>query len=307
MPENAAERALRLLDIVPFVVSNQGISVSELAKHFSVKKEELLKDLNLLFLCGLPGYTPLELIDLSVEDDVVIIRDPQNLVAPRNFTYSEALVLRIALAALQETMTVNDRTSHALVTLRDKLERMFSAEIPSGAIHFELEKESFTLDLAKRAIGEGKSLLISYLNVAKDELTERVITPESLQVLEDRVLLDGYCHTAKGKRSFNLKYIQKMHLVEPDTLPEEVIDSTTQSISVTLTIPSKDMEFYLANSQFLQNISDNEYVIKVHNSSWLLRNLVKELGVVVKQPDELRRQVHDQVGHAINRYLNTPG
>ena len=57
MSENAAERALRLLDLVPFVVNNQGIAISELASRFSVTREEIVKDLNLLFLCGLPGYS----------------------------------------------------------------------------------------------------------------------------------------------------------------------------------------------------------------------------------------------------------
>ena len=51
MSENAAERALRLLDLVPFVVNNQGITISELASRFSVTREEIVKDLNLLFLC----------------------------------------------------------------------------------------------------------------------------------------------------------------------------------------------------------------------------------------------------------------
>jgi len=78
MVEGAAARALRLLDLVPYLVSHPGISVARLAEEFQVSKEEILKDLNLLFMCGLPGYTPLELIDISFDDDVVVVRDPQN-------------------------------------------------------------------------------------------------------------------------------------------------------------------------------------------------------------------------------------
>jgi predicted DNA-binding transcriptional regulator YafY len=95
MAENAALRALRLLDLVPYVLRNPGISIKGLANHFEMSRDELIKDLNLLFMCGLPGYTPLELIDLSFEDGVVEVRDPQNLKAPRNFNESEALALRI--------------------------------------------------------------------------------------------------------------------------------------------------------------------------------------------------------------------
>ncbi|MFM7873555.1 MAG: hypothetical protein ACKO8Y_02915, partial [Actinomycetota bacterium] len=78
MAETAAARALRLIDLVPYLVSNPGVSVKETATKFGISVAELLKDLDLLFVCGLPGYTPLELIDLSVEDGVISIRDPQN-------------------------------------------------------------------------------------------------------------------------------------------------------------------------------------------------------------------------------------
>ena len=103
MVENAALRAIRLLDLVPYIVSHPGISIAELAREFSISRDEVLKDLNLLFLCGLPGYTPLELIDISFDEESVVIRDPQNLAAPRNLNESEALIARIALAALEES------------------------------------------------------------------------------------------------------------------------------------------------------------------------------------------------------------
>ena len=96
MVENAALRAIRLLDLVPYIVSHPGISIAELAREFSISRDEVLKDLNLLFLCGLPGYTPLELIDISFDEESVVIRDPQNLAAPRNLNESEALIARIA-------------------------------------------------------------------------------------------------------------------------------------------------------------------------------------------------------------------
>ncbi len=105
MVENAALRAIRLLDLVPYIVAHPGISITELAKEFSISRDEVLKDLNLLFLCGLPGYTPLELIDISFDEESVVIRDPQNLAAPRNLNESEALIARIALAALEESHT----------------------------------------------------------------------------------------------------------------------------------------------------------------------------------------------------------
>lgn len=302
MAENAAERALRLLDIVPYVVQNQGISVSELAKHFSVTKTEILKDLNTLFLCGLPGYTPLELIDLSVEDDVVVIRDPQNLSAPRNFTYSEALILRIALAALQETVPAGGDRHRSLIKLREKFEAMFSENIPSGAIHIELDKQGFALELTKRAIQEHKDLLIRYLNTAQDEISERRVTPDSVQVEGDRVLLHGYCHSAKGARSFNVKYIQSIEVSDQVEAGREISSTSNEALSITLSIPNQSSTFYESNRNFLEPLTDNKYVIKMHNTNWLLRKVFSEPGAKIELPQTIRSKMSEEAGNALARY-----
>ena len=61
------ERTARLLDLVPYISSHQGISLKELAKLFKVDESQMTSDLTTLWMCGLPGYTPLELMDLNFE------------------------------------------------------------------------------------------------------------------------------------------------------------------------------------------------------------------------------------------------
>jgi len=152
MAENAALRAIRLLDLVPYIVAHPGISITELAKEFSISRDEVLKDLNLLFLCGLPGYTPLELIDISFDEESVVIRDPQNLAAPRNLNESEALIARIALAALEESTPKTSAAYPQIIALREKIAEAFSSSIPASAITFTLDKERATLEAIENAI-----------------------------------------------------------------------------------------------------------------------------------------------------------
>jgi proteasome accessory factor C len=104
MVESASARAQRLLDLVPFLHSHPGTTVGEVAGHFGISKSDVIKDLNLLFLCGLPGYTHLELIDISFDDEVITVIDAQNLKSPRRLTELEAIALRIALQALSEIL-----------------------------------------------------------------------------------------------------------------------------------------------------------------------------------------------------------
>jgi proteasome accessory factor C len=66
-------RTARLLDLVPFLNTHQGIALKELAAHFDVTPTQMSADLMTLWMCGLPGYTPLELMDLEFESGYVTI------------------------------------------------------------------------------------------------------------------------------------------------------------------------------------------------------------------------------------------
>jgi proteasome accessory factor C len=77
MAESALNRAARALDLVPYITENPGVAIEDLADKFQVSSQQIVKDLELIFLCGLPGYTPYELIDLNFEDGVVTIIEPQ--------------------------------------------------------------------------------------------------------------------------------------------------------------------------------------------------------------------------------------
>lgn len=305
MSENAAERALRLLDLVPFVVNNQGITISELASRFSVTREEIVKDLNLLFLCGLPGYTPLELIDLSLEDDVVVIRDPQNLSLPRNFNYSESIVLRIALAALQEIILKSDPRYVTLSNLIRKLEDTYSAEIPSEAFHIEIEKDKIALEIARQALDQGLDLNIKYLNKTKDEVTERRISPQRIRANENKIQLDGYCHLSNDSRTFNLNQILEIKLLPKSEIPEPAHASEGFGSEVELEIYNQDSQFFIENEATLVKQSDNKFVMKLHNPQWLIRHAMSNKDIKIISPIALKESLLSGAEAALTRYRDS--
>ena len=57
----------RLLALVPYISAHQGIAIADLANAFDVTTSQMSADLTTLWMCGLPGYTALELMDLSFE------------------------------------------------------------------------------------------------------------------------------------------------------------------------------------------------------------------------------------------------
>ena len=100
MSEMATVRVARSLDLIPYVLEHQGVTVEELSQVFNCDKKVLLKDLEMLFMCGLPGYTHTELLDISFEDGYVAIKDPQNLDRPRKLSKAEATMIVVALNAM---------------------------------------------------------------------------------------------------------------------------------------------------------------------------------------------------------------
>ena len=303
MVENAALRAIRLLDLVPYIVAHPGISITELAKEFSISRDEVLKDLNLLFLCGLPGYTPLELIDISFDEESVVIRDPQNLAAPRNLNESEALIARIALAALEESTPKTSAAYPQIIALREKIAKAFSSSIPASAITFTLDKERATLEAIEGAIKQELDLEITYNNVTKDSSSRRSITPISIIAEDKRTLVSAYCHSAKGLRTFNLAQISdvstKERIVRTDL--ERLEDSRGSSAEVI--IKSEDSSFLSENASSLKELSNFRYQIDIFQPEWIVRSVLAGAdSLELAKPLELRAEIAERANRALLAY-----
>ena len=126
MVDTAAVRALRSMDLIPYVLENPGVSIAELSARFSVTQAQIESDLQLVFMCGLPGYTPYELIDVAFEDGVVSIIDPQVLDKPRKFSSNEIVVIALGLKILIDINQTNTTALTKLKQLSDKIAKLGS-------------------------------------------------------------------------------------------------------------------------------------------------------------------------------------
>jgi len=57
-PRQSVDRLGRLLNLVPYLLARPGILVAEAAAGLEVSERQLREDLELLWVCGLPGYGP---------------------------------------------------------------------------------------------------------------------------------------------------------------------------------------------------------------------------------------------------------
>ena len=90
----------RMLQLVPFLVHNQGLHISDVAARFGVTRKELEDDLRILICSGLPEGYPDDLLDIQWEDDHVFITQDLELNRPVRFTVEEACALLTGLETL---------------------------------------------------------------------------------------------------------------------------------------------------------------------------------------------------------------
>ena len=100
---SADDRLQRLLAVVPWVAARDGPRLADVAARFGCREDELVDDLQLLFLCGLHPYTPDMLIDVDIADGRVWIRYADYFARPLRLTPAEGLGLLAAGRTLLAT------------------------------------------------------------------------------------------------------------------------------------------------------------------------------------------------------------
>jgi proteasome accessory factor C len=184
MPRHATSPRLeRLLMFVPWVMAHPEATLDEIGERFKMTRDELVADVQLLFMCGLPPFGPGDLIEAWIDGDHVHIGAADYLSRPLRLTRWEAvelLVMGRAMAALPG-LAEADSLHRALGKLEGALspEDAAAAEDLAKRVAVELEgtgAEPLLADL-RDAIAARRRLLIRYYSFGRDEVTERTVDP----------------------------------------------------------------------------------------------------------------------------------
>ena len=93
-------RLVRLLNMVPYFQANPRITYAEAASDLGVTVKQLRDDLNQLWMCGLPGYGPGDLIDFEFSGDTIEVTFTAGIDHPLRLTSPEATGILVALRTL---------------------------------------------------------------------------------------------------------------------------------------------------------------------------------------------------------------
>lgn len=197
-----AGRINRLLAMLPWVIANPGTSVDEICERFDYTHSELVRDLNTVFVCGLPGYGPGDLMDASIDDDEVVVEMADYFSRPLRLTAPEALGILASGKAVQSSASGGEALDRALV----KLERTL---LPEGieAVVVDLPEPPLVAAL-RGAAADGALVRIDHTSIASGERKVREVEPWSVFTTLGNWYVSGYCRSAKAERVFRIDRIR---------------------------------------------------------------------------------------------------
>jgi proteasome accessory factor C len=176
------ERLARMLVVVPYLIQHPGTTLDEASTLFDIPIAQLRRDLEMLFLAGLPPYGPGDLIDVDIDEEGgVWISMADHFARPLRLTRQEALAVYVRATELAATpgMPGAPALTSALAKLRAALgsETLGDAAGIAGA---DAGSAPPFLDEVRTAAQERQRLLIAYAAASTGERTERRIDPEAV-------------------------------------------------------------------------------------------------------------------------------
>lgn len=213
------ERLPRLLALVPYLQARPNIELAEAAADFGVSETQLRRDLTLLWMCGLPGHGPGDLIDLSFEGETVSVIFDAGMSRPLRLTAEEALALVVALRTLAEAPGLAD--TDAVQRALAKVESVTGGSVDGDTVTVELDHSERLLPVLQRAVDERHALQMRYYSASRDENTERTVDPLRVFTADGRGYLEAWCRRAEGMRVFRVDRIDDVVVLdEPAAVPD---------------------------------------------------------------------------------------
>jgi proteasome accessory factor C len=303
-PNSGLERTERLLDLVPYLATHQGIPLEELAKEFSISTAQLTEDLYTLWMCGLPGYTALELMDLSFDTGYVSISNAETLARPRVLNRDEVLALILGLEALLGDTdpdhihlreTISQLVSKLIAFLGDSVQR----KVQAGTRTLSVQR-----GVIERAIASRTSVEVSYHSISRDEVSKRVIHPLEISTSNENDYVLAFCELTSSYRTFRLDRIVDANPsgAPTDASPQISASDTGEKFPIIVNIGSRLRDVVERfNLDLASEAPMSGKILKVESftADWAIREIMSFGGEVsLESPHELRKSLQERANRA---------
>lgn len=312
-----AVRLVRLLNMVPYFQANPRITYAEAAADLGVSVKQLRQDINQLWICGLPGYSPGDLIDFELSGDTITVTFSAGMDEPLRLTSTEATALLVALRALADIPGVVDPA--AARSAIAKIEAAAGTVVGDLEVAAEDEPAPIEAEAAaavREAVREGRAVSIEYYSASRDTISARVVDPIRVVLVGEHSYLEAWCRVAEGVRLFRFdRIVEATVLDEPSAPPNPaagasantaIFDADPSLPSATVRIaPGTAWILEYFPMRVLRELPDGycEAEMTYAAEEWMARQLLGlGAGVEVLAPESLARQVRRAASEALEAY-----
>ena len=318
----ARAQVARLLALVPYLNSHPEVALERAAVDFGVSADQIVRDLKVLWYCGLPGLGPGDLIDIDMEaleseegDGMIRLANADYLSRPLRLGSSEAAALVVALRAMREGSP--DTSRHAIDRVLAKLE----GATADGSSADVVEVPSHAADTAKvrdqvgEAVAAGRQVRLEYYVPTRDETTERVVDPLALLEAEGHSYLDAWCHLAEARRLFRLDRVTGLevldepaleHAVPPRDLSAGLFEPGPDDLTATVRLHRVARwvaEYYPVETQTELPDDGLEVTLRVGDPQWLVRLMMRLAPYAeLVGPADLRARLGEEASRVLAAY-----
>lgn len=302
MPEKAVDRVTRLLALLGYLTERDDVPIAELAEHFGVSQAQILTDIDLLWVTGLPGYYPSDLIDFSVDEQrsAVSLREGQGLARHVRLAPREAVALTAAVQWLIAAGDAPDVVRNALDSLAVKLKELVPATV-------EVPHAPAVRSAVSDALEEGHALVIDYVS-AHDERSERTICPETLSTDGSAWYLEAWCGRARARRTFRLDRILSARVADGAESADvvrlrrevEAQDSAPREVTVAVDPAERWLVEDLPDAVVTESADRVRAEVTVTRTDWLVRLALA--GNIREIDPDLARRVRERAAAAKDAY-----
>jgi proteasome accessory factor C len=323
----AKEQVSRLLTLVPYLHARGQVRLEEAASALHVEPDQLVRDLKVLLMCGLPGGYPDDLIDVDLDalegpeaDGVIRVSNADYLARPLRLSPTEATAIIVALRALRNG--AGDETREVVDRALAKLEAAAAEGAAGGsAALIDPGEESGTPDLARLearlrdAAAARRQVRITYHVPSRDEQSERTVDPRGVVTAHGFAYLDAWCHSAEAPRLFRLDRIHEAEVLDvpietapeaPRDLADGLFARSVDTTTVTLVLEPEArwvVEYYPVESVRPQPDGRLEVDLLVADERWLQRLLLRLAPHArVVSPPEFTESFHAAARDALRLY-----
>lgn len=312
---STVDRLPRLLTLVPYLLAHPGAELAEVASAFGVTERQLDADLRLIWMCGLPGHTPADLIDVCWDGDTITVSNAETIARPLRLDVDEASALLVALRTLTELPGLTDR--NALERVIAKLEDAAGdAAAVSAQVSVEVDGGADALASVRDALERQRRLHLRYYVPGRDEITERDVDPMRLLVVEGRSYLEAWCRRVEGVRLFRLDRVVEVEVLDkaaevpPDAEPRDVDEGLFQPSPADrlVTLDLGDAARWVADYYPCETVTETgegglRVSLRTPETGWVRRLALRlgEGGRVV-DPPELAAEVRAEAARALRMY-----